>query len=59
MRKIHLFVVRILLFVPVAGLAQSYSITDFGAVADSQTVNTVAIQRAIDRCAAAGGGYSA
>ncbi len=35
---------------------KSFLITDDGAVADGQTVNTVAVQRCIDRCAAAGGG---
>ena len=33
-----------------------FVISDFGAVADGQTVNTKAIQSAIDKCAAAGGG---
>ena len=33
-----------------------YTITAFGARGDSVTVNTTAIQRAIDRCAALGGG---
>jgi polygalacturonase len=33
-----------------------FLITDFGAVADAKTVNTKAIQAAIDRCASAGGG---
>jgi polygalacturonase len=33
-----------------------YVITQFGAVADGQTVNTKAIQSAIDKCAADGGG---
>ena len=33
-----------------------FVISDFGAVADGKTVNTKAIQAAIDRCAAAGGG---
>jgi polygalacturonase len=39
-----------------ASPAKHYVITDFGAVADGQTVNTRAIQSAIDRCASAGGG---
>jgi polygalacturonase len=40
------------------GLAQplSYRITDFGAVGDSATLNTIAIQRTIDECAMKGGG---
>jgi polygalacturonase len=33
-----------------------YVISDFGAVADATTVNTKAIQAAIDKCAASGGG---
>ena len=45
-----------LVFTPLAGFAQTYGIKDFGAVADNKTLNTVAIQRAIDTCAAAGGG---
>ena len=33
-----------------------YSVTEFGAVADGETLNTIAIQKAIDARAAAGGG---
>ena len=33
-----------------------YSVNDFGAVSDTVTVNTKAIQKAIDECAAKGGG---
>ena len=36
--------------------ARSVSISDFGAVGDGKTLNTKAIQKAIDRCAAEGGG---
>lgn len=32
------------------------TVTDYGAVGDGQRVNTAAIQRAVDTCAAAGGG---
>lgn len=35
---------------------QIYNIQDYGAVADGQTVNTIAIQKAIETCAANGGG---
>ena len=33
-----------------------FTITDFGAIGDGKTVNTAAIQKALDSCAAAGGG---
>ena len=33
-----------------------YSISDFGAVGDGKTLNTSAIQQAIDACTEAGGG---
>ncbi len=33
-----------------------FEVEDFGAVADSQTINTLAIQKAIDTCSASGGG---
>ena len=33
-----------------------YSVNDYGAVSDTVTVNTKAIQKAIDECAAKGGG---
>src|ERR1035438_10084675 len=39
------------------GQAQKrFVVSDFGAVADGKTVNTKAIQAAIDKCAASGGG---
>ena len=38
------------------GFAQTYSIKDFGAVADGRTVNTIAIQKTIDKCFSNGGG---
>jgi len=37
-------------------LPKRYFITDFGAVTNAQTINTKAIQSAIDHCAANGGG---
>jgi hypothetical protein len=39
-----------------AGSAKVYNITSFGAVGDSVTQNTQAIQQAIDACAQSGGG---
>jgi len=41
---------------PAQGAPARFVITDHGAVGDSVTVNTAAIQGAIDACAAAGGG---
>ncbi len=46
----------IALLAPLHAPAQVFGIKDFGAVADAKTLNTEAIQRAIDACAAAGGG---
>ena len=40
----------------VSKAAKRYVITAFGAIGDGQILNTRAIQRAIDRCSAAGGG---
>jgi exo-poly-alpha-galacturonosidase len=37
-------------------LRKTYDITDYGAVSDGETVNTTAIQVAIDACALGGGG---
>jgi len=36
--------------------ANSYCVTDHGAVADGKTLNTASLQKAIDACAAGGGG---
>lgn len=36
--------------------AKDYNVTDFGAIGDGKTKNTVYIQQAVDRCAAEGGG---
>lgn len=43
-------------FLAGAPAAKRYLVTDYGAVADGQTVNTKALQALIDRCAGEGGG---
>jgi polygalacturonase len=40
----------------VAASAREYNIIDYGAVSDTTVLSTIAIQRAIDQCAEAGGG---
>ncbi len=62
MRNLTTFAVATLVFVS-ATFAQTrgaatkrYVISEFGAVADGNTVNTKAIQAAIDKCTASGGG---
>lgn len=45
-----------LLLLPMAAVAETYNITAFGAVSDTTALSTTAIQTAIDRCTAAGGG---
>ncbi len=44
------------LFASSLGFAQNYNIIDYGAVANGKTVNTAAIQKAIDACTQKGGG---
>lgn len=54
MNKINCLIV--LLILTQLGWTQTVNIKDFGAVADGKTVNTAAIQLAIDKCHTAGGG---
>ena len=62
MKKIPFFLALLATFLAGCGSlhfaqpATRYVISDLGAVGDGQTVNTKAIQTAIDQCAAAGGG---
>lgn len=51
-RKLAAFAV----FVVASAVARDFAATDFGAVANDATLDTAAIQRAIDEAAAAGGG---
>ena len=44
------------IFTSAATVPARYVITDYGAVADGQTLNTRAIQSVIDLCASQGGG---
>lgn len=55
MRKL-LVVLAVALACTSVGWAKDYPITDFGAIGDGATLCTTAIQKAIDRCNAEGGG---
>jgi len=55
MKKLHV-VLFILLASPFFVFSQTFNIKDFGAISESKTINTQAIQSAIDKCFADGGG---
>jgi len=54
--RLFLLLCPLLLIAQLLGAQNSYTITDFGAVSDGTTLNTSAIQQAIDAAAEAGGG---
>lgn len=53
---IFLFSVSFILCANTLLLPKRYVITSFGAIADGKTINTTAIQKAIDECSSKGGG---
>jgi exo-poly-alpha-galacturonosidase len=55
-RYIFIIAITLMSFSPASNKAKRYLITSYGAVADGVTVNTSAIQKTIDECAANGGG---
>ena len=54
-RFLRVLVTSLLAALPVRAAADSFKVTDFGAVADGRTLNTSAIQKAIEAAAGKGG----
>jgi polygalacturonase len=49
-------IILLCLSLSITTYAQTFNIKDYGAVADSKTINTAAIQKAVDACTQNGGG---
>ncbi|MEM6643186.1 MAG: glycoside hydrolase family 28 protein [Bacteroidota bacterium] len=56
MRSLRFSIVVLILLIASWGYCKDYSIAEFGAINDGQTLNTLAVQKAIDACTSAGGG---
>lgn len=56
MKPIKLILLALLCVFSLNAMSKSYVITDFGAIADTSRLSTVAIQKAIDKCNLNGGG---
>lgn len=60
MKRIHLLttvgLITLIAIAPTMAAEQLYDIRDYGAKADSQTLSTTSIQKAIDACSKSGGG---
>lgn len=56
LRRAATCIAAIAVFMPAKAVAQVYSVADYGAVADTTRLSTEAFQRAVDDCAAHGGG---
>lgn len=56
MKKLLIFTLIAGILMPLNSFAREYDITSFGAVGNGKKLNTANIQRAIDKCHAAGGG---